>query len=490
MTDPRVDKFPILADHVRLQPLTDYVKVVHIRSGQILHLSRREAVCLELARGACSLSEIAQVVQGVYGLDDTTAVQLAEAALGLFDDDVEWRDTPTVPQTVSDPLRLFRTDPRLRPPSPYRQERLTRLTLSVTAACNYRCSHCCNRSGTRMPGELGDDDWCDVIRSAGEIGVVSITFSGGEPLMRPGLSRLIAQASAAGIYSVLSTNASLIDSAAARDLAGAGLRFAHVGLSAATTAVYDRVSGRRGWHDRAVAGIGHLTSEGVYVRLKMVLLPTNVDEVPAVLELATALGVSEVHLAPYRLTHLAPAGSSLLLAPEEIESVAGAVHQWRATTGSSLVIRSPVPEQERLAWSCEDDIVRCGGVKQELTVLPDGAITLCEILKDRPEFMLGHVLRDGLLGVWQSDRPEQVIVEAAQRAAGPCRSCEHLPNCRTGCFSLSIAFGGAASSPDPRCWKAEYLNNPFRPTRPDTERAHPSAEETSMRPYESVVSDG
>lgn len=457
-----VDRFPVLADHVRLQPLTDYVKVVHVRSGQVLHLSRREAVCLELARGNSSLGEIVRVARGVYDLDDDTAAQLVEAALSLFGDDLEWRDEPTAPRTASDPMRLFTSDPDLRPPARYRQERPTSLTLSVTAACNYRCPHCSNRSGSRMPGELSDDQWCEVIRSAGRIGVVSATFSGGEPLTRPGLPRLVAEASRAGIYAILSTNASLIDDDAARALASAGLRFAHVGLSAASAASYDLVSGRHGWRDRAVAGARRLVAAGIYVRLKTVLMPSTVDEVPAILELASTIGVHEVHLAPYRLTHLAPAGRAALLTPDQIVSVVTAVQQWRAVTGSALEIRVPDPQEERLAWSQPQDIVRCGGVKQELTVLPDGGITLCEVLKDRPEFLLGNVVRDGLLAVWQSTRPEQVVADAARRAGDPCRSCEHLSGCRTGCFSLSLACGGGASSPDPRCWRSEYPDNPFR----------------------------
>jgi radical SAM protein with 4Fe4S-binding SPASM domain len=472
MDDNRKDKFPVLADHVRLQPLTDYVKVVNIRSGEILHLSRREAVCLEMARGGSPLREIAQVVGGVYQLDDAIAHELAEAALGLFGQEVEWRDEQTLPRTISDPLRLFKLDAQLRPPAPFRQERPTRLTLSITAACNYRCSHCCNRSGTRMPGELTAEQWRDVIRGAGEIGVISITFSGGEPLVRPELPELISEASAAGVYPILSTNASLINRAVARDLGKADLRFAHVSLCAATPPLYDRLTGRHGWFGRALDGIRNLKSEGVYIRLKTVLLPGNLDEISCVLDIADAEGVNEVHLAPYRLTHLAPGGSSLLLAPEELEVVVTAVEQWRERTGSAMVVRTPVPEQERLAWCSAQDIVRCGGIKQELTILPDGRITVCEILKDRPEFVVGHVLRDGLMKVWQSARPEQVMEEAVQRATGPCRTCEHLPICRTGCFSLSIACGGTSSSPDPRCWKAKYADNPFREPGSTAKTAH------------------
>jgi pyrroloquinoline quinone biosynthesis protein E len=464
MGDPHLDQFPVLADHVRLQPLTDYVKVVQVRSGETLHLSRREAVCLELARGDSSFREIAYLVGAVYRLSEPEATQLVESALELFGGSLTWRDDPTGPSTVSDPLRLFERDPDLLPPAPYRQERPSQLVLSVTAACNYRCGHCCNRSGVPIPEELRTQQWRHVIREAGELGLVSVTFSGGEPLTRPDVPELVAEAAAAGIYPILSTNASFIDSTTARDLAAAGLRFAHVSYSAATRESYDRVTGRRGWYDRALTGIRHLVEQEIYVRLKTVLLKTNIREVPDILDLARDAGVDEVHLAPYRFTHLAPAGSSLLLDSDDVESVVCSVNEWRRRTGSTLVVRSPIPEEERLAWDSPTDIVRCGGVKQELTVLPDGRITICEVLKDRDEFMLGHALHDGLRAVWQSSRPEQVIATAAKRASGPCASCKHLQNCGTGCFSLSLACGGDASSPDPRCWEAAYPDNPFRHT--------------------------
>jgi radical SAM protein with 4Fe4S-binding SPASM domain len=456
------DAFPVLADHVRIQPLADFVKVVHVRSGQILHLSRREAVCLELARGKVSLGEIVDVVAGVYRLDAEAARQGVLEALDTFSHDVEWRAGPSAPRTVSDPLRLFDRDPELLSPAPYRQERPTRLILCLTDACNYRCHHCANGSGLAKAGELTDDEWGQVISTAGDLGVVSVTFSGGEPLLRPGLPDLVGLTTARGMYPVLSTNASLIDRTTAERLTDGGLRFAHVSLVSATGDGHATLTGRRGWFTRALDGIGHLLDRGVYVRLKMVLLPGNVGQVPQLLDLADSLGVQEVHLAPYRLTHLAPGGASLLLTPEMLTTVATGLDQWRRRTGSGLAVVAPDEGEERLSWSGAGEIVRCGGVKQELTVLPDGRITVCEVLRDRPEFVLGHVLRDGLQGVWQSSRPEQVMEERAAAAVGPCRGCEHLPVCGTGCFSLSLACGGLATGADPRCWKAEYDDNPFR----------------------------
>jgi pyrroloquinoline quinone biosynthesis protein E len=312
-----------------------------------------------------------------------------------------------------------------------------------------------------MTGELTCEEWLQIIREAGELGVLTVTFSGGEPLIRPDLPMLINEASSVGIYPVLSTNASLISRNTARELACAGLRFAHVSFCAGDAEAYGRMTGSHNKFAAALNGLRHLKGQDIYVRLKTVLMPGNLDQIHGVLDLAMKEGVDEVHLAPYRMTHLSPGGSSLLLRRNDFWQIEADVDLWKRRTNSTMPIRIPNPEKEKLAWNGAGEIVRCGGIKAEMTVLPDGRITLCEVLRDRPEFIVGHALHDGILGAWLSRRPEEVLEGMIDKAEEPCRSCAHLSGCRTGCFSLSMACGGSPWSADPRCWKSNYSGNPF-----------------------------
>ena len=141
MNRVKQEMFPLLADHVRLQPLVDYVKVLNVRTGENRHLSRREAIPLEMARGDRSLQEIVRTVGEVYSLSESQAASLVEAVFDLYRDEVEWSKVTTPTRTISDPERLFRMDGRIRPPAPLRQDRPSQLKLSVTLACNYRCGH-------------------------------------------------------------------------------------------------------------------------------------------------------------------------------------------------------------------------------------------------------------------------------------------------------------------------------------------------------------
>jgi cyclic pyranopterin phosphate synthase len=108
------------------------------------------------------------------------------------------------------------------------------LRISVTDRCNFRCSYC-------MP--LDKYEWIDrreiltfeeITRLAGlfvKLGVEEIRLTGGEPLLRHGLERLVAQlANLAGLRDLsLTTNASLLRDQATV-LAKAGLQRINVSL--------------------------------------------------------------------------------------------------------------------------------------------------------------------------------------------------------------------------------------------------------------------
>ncbi|WP_345578711.1 GTP 3',8-cyclase MoaA [Tessaracoccus lubricantis] len=72
------------------------------------------------------------------------------------------------------------------------------LRVSLTDRCNLRCTYCMPAEGLQwQPVEqtLTDDEMARVIKVAVErLGVTRIRFTGGEPLLRPGLERIVAAA--------------------------------------------------------------------------------------------------------------------------------------------------------------------------------------------------------------------------------------------------------------------------------------------------------
>jgi GTP 3',8-cyclase len=121
------------------------------------------------------------------------------------------------------------------------------LRISVTDRCNFRCTYC-------MPKEvfgphftflhrnelLTFEELTRLARLFVRLGVEKIRLTGGEPLLRRDLERLVAQlASLDGLHEIaLTTNGSLLTRAKARALKDAGLRRITISLDSLDDAVF------------------------------------------------------------------------------------------------------------------------------------------------------------------------------------------------------------------------------------------------------------
>src|ERR1700722_6706998 len=102
-------------------------------------------------------------------------------------------------------------------------ERPLGLLAELTYRCPLGCPYCSNPTTLRHDGrELTTQEWERVIREAAELGVLHVHFSGGEPLLHPGLPTLVATARAAGLYTNLITSGIPFSRETAESLLSAG----------------------------------------------------------------------------------------------------------------------------------------------------------------------------------------------------------------------------------------------------------------------------
>ncbi|MGD9774048.1 GTP 3',8-cyclase MoaA [Diaphorobacter sp.] len=210
---------------------------------------------------------------------------MAERVIPLIDE----RLAPlaaTVPVNAAPPTGLL-TDTRGRP--------LRDLRISVTDRCNFRCSYC-------MPKEVFDKHYrylphSDLL-SFEEItrlarlflahGVRKIRLTGGEPLLRKDLDKLVAQLSALRTLEgqvpdlTLTTNGSLL-ARKARALKAAGLQRVTVSLDSLDDAVFRRMNDVDFPVAEVLAGIEAAQAAGfAHIKVNMVVKRgTNDHEIPA-----------------------------------------------------------------------------------------------------------------------------------------------------------------------------------------------------------------
>lgn len=125
------------------------------------------------------------------------------------------------------------------------------LRISVTDRCNFRCVYCMpksifNRDYKFLPRSelLSFEEIVRVVRVAADFGASKIRLTGGEPLVRTDLHKLIESiASVDGISDIsLTTNASLLTPARAGSLRNAGLQRINVSLDAMDDETFMKVN--------------------------------------------------------------------------------------------------------------------------------------------------------------------------------------------------------------------------------------------------------
>lgn len=134
------------------------------------------------------------------------------------------------------------------------------LVIELNKNCNLACRACFGRSGEELPLKTAEA----ALREAAALGVKSARFTGGEPLLHPGLEKLLRLSRKLGFYTLLNTNALLFTPAAARRLAGL-IDNALVSLPGMDEAGHAAGSGRAGLFKRKAAAIKRLRSSGVKI---------------------------------------------------------------------------------------------------------------------------------------------------------------------------------------------------------------------------------
>jgi heme d1 biosynthesis radical SAM protein NirJ len=200
--------------------------------------------------------------------------------------------------------------PKRNPPGPV-------VIWNLIRRCNLLCRHCYSTSTDKdFSGELSTADVVATMRDLRAFGVPALILSGGEPLLRPDIFEIAAEAKALGFPSVaLSSNGTLIDAGLAQRIADTG--FDYVGVSVdGIGAVHDTFRGKDGAFDQALHGIRLCRALGVKMGLRFTMTRDNAHHLPDILELTAAEGVGKFYL-----SHLNYAGRGNRNRAEDAEAL-------------------------------------------------------------------------------------------------------------------------------------------------------------------------
>ncbi|MEP6686614.1 MAG: radical SAM protein, partial [Verrucomicrobiota bacterium] len=166
----------------------------------------------------------------------------------------------------------------------------------LTYRCPLHCPYCSNPTQMRSDRELTTDEWRRVIDEAAELGVLQIGFSGGEPLVRRDLAKIVHAAREAKLYTNLITSGVGLDENRARELRDAGLDSVQLSFQSDDADLADEIAGTRA-HQRKLDAATSVRAAGISLSLNFVIHRRNIDRLPQMIDLTETLAAQRVELA-------------------------------------------------------------------------------------------------------------------------------------------------------------------------------------------------
>ncbi len=158
------------------------------------------------------------------------------------------------------------------------------LRLSVTDRCNFRCIYCMPPEGVPFRAHeelLTYEDMAFFVQVATEVGISKVRITGGEPLVRRGLTDLVGMLRAVPeIHDIsLTTNGVLLPRFAA-ELKAQGLDRVNISVDSLDPERFRRLT-RGGSLELALAGVEAALAHGLHpVKINVVMLPELLAELP------------------------------------------------------------------------------------------------------------------------------------------------------------------------------------------------------------------
>lgn len=258
--------------------------------------------------------------------------------------------------------------------------------LAITDRCPYACVRCSNiPTGVEEPSTEALEK---IIGICADAGTASIAFTGGEPLWRADLPRLVATATRAGLSTILFTSGHGLDDATAGSLRAAGLELAFVSLDHHQAEPHDAIRGG-GAHARAVAALGAARRARLHVVAQGVASPELLDDASlrAYLLFCRECGAHEAMLiepAPVR------GGETTIVLTEKQRARLDAIHRRSAAGAPPLKVSTQ-------AFLEGPDFLGCQAGYSFLHINTAGTAYPCDFLPRA----LGEVTSDGMTAILQ-----------------------------------------------------------------------------------------
>ena len=257
---------------------------------------------------------------------------------------------------------------------------------AVTDECPFKCPHC--SYGQHLAGHMDTQQAIEAIEQIKSLGTITIGFTGGEPLLRDDIVKLVQAASDTNC--IMFSTGHRLTKELAQDLSKAGLGCLTIGLESDNLEEHDKIRGVSGSFDEGIRAIRTSQDAGLYTAISTVGARNKLNDgtINRMAEMAAKLGVHE-----FRILEPVPTGRcqtdvSQMLNADESKRLADFHKQWNR--------KGKAPTIASFAYLESDEMFGCGAGYHHLFIDAVGNVCPCDLT----QLSMGNITEDPLLEIW------------------------------------------------------------------------------------------
>lgn len=321
------------------------------------------------------------------------------------------------------------------------------LIAEVTHRCPLHCVYCSNPLELqRRSEELSTEDWTSVFRQAGDMGLLQVHLTGGEPLARRDVTELVSAARSAGLYVNLITSGVGLNEASLDALIEAGLDHIQLSFQDTDEGLANEFAGTRS-HALKLRVAELIRERQIAFTVNIVVHRRNMARLEEMIDFAWRTGAQRLEIANVQYYGWAFRNREALLPTrEQIDQSIEIVEAARERLKGRLRIDFVLPDYyAKYPKPCMN-----GWGHQQMLIDPGGRVLPCHAASTIPGLELFRVPAHPLRWIWE-DSPVFNLFRGEDWMPDPCRSCERRSRDFGGCRCQALLLTGDAAAVDPVC---------------------------------------
>ncbi len=304
----------------------------------------------------------------------------------------------------------------------------------ITKACNLKCSHCASLVSEGK--ELDTDETLDLIDRMHKCGVFILSFSGGEPFLRPDFFIILERARERGMETGITTNGTLLDENTVRRLASLTPFNVHISIDGIGD-VHDSFRNRAGVFESSVRSLQLFRKYKIPCGITSSMTKRNFHDLDNIKEF-----VKQNNIRSWEIFFAIPVGNldksealdevEFMELARKVEGIRKELTGTRIFVGDSLGYFGKACIRDEEWGGCTAGITHCA-------IDAYGNVKGCPIQPQ--ELVEGNIRDKSLDEIWRSDSAFRYNRGDAE-LDGYCSKCRHRKSCRAGCKTSAYHITG------------------------------------------------